>query len=99
MEEKTMINTSINKNDAAEAEQHILLALGEMENHLPKTHEELIEKMRFYFEDQRVEVFSRLINAVGENGFRDFVANAVIKSGKYSYDEAQQIRPVQALKD
>lgn len=82
----------IAQNEIVEAEQHLFIALDEMRSNLPKTHEELIEGMRDYFEDQRVEVFSRIINAVGEPGFRDFIADTVVKSGLYTRDETGQVK-------
>lgn len=87
-----MLNTTIAKNDVSEAKQHLFIALDELKPGLPKSHDELIEKLRDYFEDQKIEVFSRVINAVGEPGFRDFIAETVIESGLYIRDEEGQVR-------
>lgn len=76
--------------DLYEAEQHLLIALGEFEV-LPINHEQLVEKMRAYFDDQRVEVFSRMVATNGEAYFRDFIAEAIIKTGKYKRDEQGQV--------
>ncbi len=82
----------ISKSDLDEAKQHLWIALDEFQM-LPTTHEALIEKLREYFEDQKVEVFSRIVSMVGEADFRDFIAEAVIESGKYHRGEVGQVRP------
>lgn len=87
-----MLNTTIQGHDLEEAKQHIIIALGEMDPK-PKDHEELIEKMRGYFEDQRVSVFSRFLNAAGEDDFREFIAETVIESGLYEGDDLDKLRP------
>lgn len=87
-----MLNSKISMSDTTEAKQHLFIALDEMKTNLPKTHEDLIERMRNYFEDQKVEVFSRIINAVGEPGFRDFIADTVVESGFYYRDSEGQVR-------
>lgn len=80
--------------DEQAAQNHLLLALAEF-NPLPRTHNELVEKMREYFDGQKVEVFGRIINRMGEEGFRDFIADTVIESGKYYRDpEDHQVKPV-----
>ncbi len=88
-----MLNSKISSEDNNEARLHLTIALDEMRGNLPRTHEALIERMRDYFEDQKIEVFSRVINAVGEEGFRDFIADTVLESGLYARDEHGQIRP------
>lgn len=86
-----MINTKVSAPDVIEAKQHLFIALDEMKDDLPKTHEDLIERMRDYFSDQKVEVFSNIVQAVGEPGFRDFIADTVIESGLYTRDEGGQV--------
>ncbi len=89
-----MLNTKVATADVTETKQHLFIALDEMKTNLPTTHEALIERLRDYFADQKIEVFSRVINAVGENGFRDFIAETVVESGMYRRDEDGQVRPV-----
>lgn len=89
-----MLNSSISAADTNEAKLHLTIALDEMRSNLPKTHEDLVERMRDYFEDQKIEVFSRVINAVGEPGFRDFIAETVIETGLYKRCEDGQVRPI-----
>lgn len=84
----------IKKSDLSDAKQHIFIAIEEMRSNLPTTHEALIEWLRDYFETQKVGVFSRLIVAMGEGSFRDFVAETVIETGKYRRDEDGQVRPI-----
>lgn len=81
-----------NEDDRKEAEQHIIIALGEFKS-LPKTHEELVEALRDYFVDQKVGVFSRMVAEEGEVAFREFIEEVVLKSGKYARDEKGKIRP------
>lgn len=88
-----MLNSKISSEDSNEAKLHLTIALDEMRGNLPKTHETLVEKLRDYFEDQKIEVFSRVINAVGEEGFRDFIADTVVETGFYARDEHGQVRP------
>ncbi len=89
-----MLNTKIAKSDVAESKQHLFIALDEMKTNLPTNHEALIERLRDYFADQKIEVFSRVINAVGEGGFRDFIADTVVESGFYKMGDDGQIRPI-----
>lgn len=77
--------------EIVEAKQHLQIALDEL-NPLPQTHEELIERIREYFSDQRVAVFSKMVARVGEGAFRDFIADTVVESGKYYRDEQGQVR-------
>lgn len=84
--------TGISQAEIDEAEQHLIIALGEFKP-LPMTHEQLIEQMRDYFSDQQVDVFSRIVARNGEDAFRDFIADTVVKSGKYYRCEDGQIRP------
>lgn len=85
---------AITSEDNNEAKLHLFIALDEMRTDLPKTHEDLIERMRDYFSDQKVEVFSRIVTAVGEEGFKDYIADAVVESGLYARDEQGQIKRV-----
>lgn len=73
------------------AKRHLLIALDEF-TPLPKSHEELIEKFREYFENQKVDVFAKLLFRMGEADFRDFIAETVLESGKYFRDEDGQIK-------
>lgn len=73
------------------AKRHLLIALDEFKP-LPKSHDELIEKYREYFENQKVEVFSNLLFRMGEADFREFIAETVLESGKYFRDEDGQIK-------
>ena len=87
-----MLTSRVNDTDMTEAKQHIFVALDDMKSNLPKTHEDLIERMRDYFNDQKVEVFTRIITAQGEGGFRDFIAEAVVEYGSYIRDEQGIVR-------
>lgn len=82
----------ITTHDLNEAKQHLYLALDQIQP-LPKNHEELIEKMRDYFDGQKVEVFSKMVAIVGEHEFRNFIAETVVESGLYKKDERGNIRP------
>lgn len=86
------MNSSVLEEDLVEAKQHLVIALGEM-TVLPNTHESLIENFRDYFENQKVAVFSRLLNAKGETGLREFVNEVVVESGYYELGEDGQLRP------
>lgn len=87
-----MADMHVSEKVLTEAKQHLFIALDEMKNNLPKTHEELIERLRDYFEAQKVEVFSKIVVAEGEEGFRDFIADTVVESGLYIRDEEGQVR-------
>ncbi len=87
-----MLTSRVTDKDYSEATQHIFIALDDMKSNLPKTHEDLIERMRDYFNDQKVDVFSRIITAQGEGGFRDFIAEVVVKYGAYVRDEQGHVR-------
>lgn len=78
------------------AKKHILLAIDEFSNSkqpMPDNHEELIERLRDYFEGQKVEVFSKLLFDMGEEDFREFIEETVLDSGKYYRDPDGQVRP------
>lgn len=81
----------LTNSDITEAKQHLYIALGEFDP-LPRTHEELVERMREYFSDQKVSVFSRMVARLGEAEFRDFIADTVVESGKYYRAEDGQVR-------
>lgn len=87
-----MLSSKISAPEIIEAKQHLFIALDEMKTNLPRTHEDLIERMRDYFENQKIEVFSRIVVAVGEDGFRDFIADTVVESGFYYRDSEGQVR-------
>lgn len=87
------VRQRIKKVDLDNAKQHIIIALEEMTD-LPKTHEELIERMRSYFEDQRIEEFSAFLYEAGEEDFREFIAEVVVDSGKYRRKDDGSIVPV-----
>jgi hypothetical protein len=86
-----MLDTSISKSEMNEAKQHIFIALDEMRHDLPNDHPTLIEKMRDYFESQKVEVFSKIVQASGEEGLRKFIDDVVIESGFYVRDKGGSI--------
>ena len=75
--------------DWDEARKHLEIAIYELTNDLPKTQDELVEKLREYFEDQQVDVFSRVIVSGGEDEFRDFILEVAKRSGYYDYDNGQ----------
>lgn len=77
----------------AEAKQHVYIAIDQLKP-LPKTHEELIERMRDYFDGQKVEVFSKMLFIVGEDEFRVFITDTVVESGYYYRDSGGVIRPL-----
>lgn len=84
-------NSNRQETENKAAKKHLLLALGQFKP-LPENHEELIEKLREYFEDQKIEVFSKLLFRMGEDGFRDFIAETILESGRYFRDEDGQIK-------
>lgn len=86
-----MLSIQIPRKEVEEAKMHLFIALDEMRPDLPKTHEDLIERMRDYFHDQKVEVFSKIIDAEGEHGFRDFIADVVVESGLYTRDDRGRV--------
>ena len=76
------------------SKKHLLLALRDMQEPFPKTHEDFVEYLRDYFVSQKIEVFSRFIAKNGEAEFRELVKEAVLESGKYIEDEDGKVRPV-----
>lgn len=74
--------------------KHIILAVKDIMGELPKTHEEVVEYLREYFVDQKIEVFSRFITKHGEPEFREAVKEAVVESGRYAVFDDGQVRPV-----
>jgi hypothetical protein len=87
-----MTTTQVTDQEIIEAKQHLFIALDQLQPVLPKTHDDLIERMRDYFEGQRVDVFSKLVQTRGEAGFRDFIADTVVESGFYIRDDQGQVR-------
>lgn len=74
--------------------KHLLLALGDIQEPLPKSHDELIEHLRDYFVGQKIEVFSRFIAKHGDGEFREVVKETVLESGRYTQDDDGNILPV-----
>jgi len=90
-----MTSTHIPQADLDEAKLHLIIALEDMSHHgrkLPETHEELVERFRDYFENQKIDVFSKMIAANGEEEFRDFIAETVVESGLYIRDDEGQVK-------
>lgn len=84
-----MVQQRATQAERDEVKAHITMAIGQL---VPKSHDHLIEALRSYFEDQKVEEISRFVVMEGEGPFRDLVKECALESGKYYVDDCDQVR-------